>query len=189
VEFRNDGSIFISGYVNAVERESEFIPSAKGKFKEIIKAGAFRKALQRSKDVLMLYNHDDSKRLASTAEGNLKLYEDNIGLRAESSISDPAIIERAKKQGFSGWSFGFIPINQNFQTGNDNIERRYIEDLELLEISLLSVRPAYSATSIEIRNDDILERRYTDFEIQTTDKIDFSLYENQLKILKLKGVL
>jgi uncharacterized protein len=187
-EIRNN-SIFISGYVNAVERESEFIPSAKGRFKEIIKTGAFNKALQRAKDVLLLFNHDDEKRLASISEGNLKLFEDSIGLKAETEISDAAIIERAKSQGFSGWSFGFMPIKQRFEQGKDGIERRFIEDLDLIEVSLLSVKPAYPATSVEIRTDGILERRYTDLEIQTSNSIDLSRYENEIKLLNLKGFL
>ena len=185
-EIRN-GSIFITGYVNAVERESDFIPSPKGRFKEIIKTGAFSKALQRAKDVLLLFNHDDNKKLGSITEGNLKLFEDSIGLKAETEIRDAAIIERAKSEGFSGWSFGFYPIEQRFEQGKDGIERRFIEDLDLLEVSLLSVQPAYPATSVEIRNDGILERRYSS-DI-AANIVDLSRYENEIKLLKLKGFI
>jgi uncharacterized protein len=190
IEFRN-GSMFIGGYINAVERESDFIPSPKGRFKEIIKEGAFTKALQRAKDVLLLFNHDENKRLGSISQGNLKLVEDSIGLKAETEIRDTTIIERAKKGNFlQGWSFGFIPVTQRFERGKDGIERRYVEDLDLFEVSLLSVRPAYKGTSVEIRNDGIFERRYSDsiIEIEKSD-VDFSRYENEIKILKLKGLL
>ena len=189
IEFRNDGSILISGYINAIERESDFIPSPKGRFKEIIKQGAFDKALKRAKDILLLYNHDENRKLGSTSEGNLKLFTDPIGLKAETEISDNAIIERVKKdKGFlQGWSFGFIPQKSSFERGKDGIERRYIEDLDLLEVSLLSVRPAYPACSIEIRNDGIFERRFTNTEIEIQDLVDLSLYENKMRYYKLKS--
>ncbi len=44
IEVRN-GSVSISGYVNAVERESRLIPSPKGPFVEKVRAGAFERAL------------------------------------------------------------------------------------------------------------------------------------------------
>ena len=60
VEVRND-SVFISGYVNAVERLSKPIrETLHGKirsFVERIKAGVFRKALKRNDNVLVLLNH------------------------------------------------------------------------------------------------------------------------------------
>lgn len=189
IEIRGD-SVFITGYVNAVERESEFIPSPKGRFKEIIKQGAFRKALQRAKDVMLLFNHDDTRKLGSIGEGNLKLVEDSIGLKAETEIRDLAFIEKAKQGNFlQGWSFGFIERQSRFERGKDGIERRYVEDLDLFEVSLLSVRPAYQATSVEIRNDNIFERRYFDFETKSiVESVDLSRYENQLKYLNLKGL-
>lgn len=190
IEFRN-GSIFISGYVNAVERESDFIPSPKGRFKEIIKPKTFDKALKRAKDVLLLFNHDEDKKLGSIAEGNLKLYEDSIGLKAETEIRDLSIIEKAKKdKGFlQGWSFGFIERQSRFERGKDGIERRFIEDLDLIEVSLLSVKPAYPCCSVEVRNNGLYERRYSDFEIQSQIHVDLSRYENEIKYLKLKGLI
>jgi HK97 family phage prohead protease len=188
IEIRGD-SVFITGYVNATEKESDFIPSPKGKFKEIIMPKAFERALNRAKDVLLLYNHDENKKLGSITEGNLKLYEDAIGLKAEAEIRDLSFIEKVKNQAnfLQGWSFGFIERASKFEKGKDGIERRYVNDLDLFEVSLLSVRPAYKATSVEIRNDCIFERRYSHFEME--NKIDFSSYERQIKILKLKGLL
>lgn len=190
IEIRGD-SVFITGYVNAVERESDFIPSPQGRFKEIIKEGAFNKALKRAKDVLLLFNHDENKKLGSIGEGNLKLVEDAIGLKAETEIRDLTFIEKAKQGNFlQGWSFGFIERSSRFERGKDGIERRYVEDLDLFEVSLLSVRPAYKGTSVEIRNDGIFERRYFDFENNKSSvgSVDLSRYESQIKYLNLKGL-
>jgi uncharacterized protein len=193
IEIRGD-SVFVTGYVNAVERESDFIPSPQGRFKEIIKAKVFERALNRVKDVQLLFNHDENRKLGSISQGNLKLMEDAIGLKAETEIRDSSIIEKAKQGNFlQGWSFGFIERKSHFEIGSDGIERRFIEDLDLIEVSLLSVKPAYPCCSVEIRKDGIHERRYSDLLIDNPtftvgSQVDLSQYENEIKYLTLKGM-
>lgn len=155
VEIRND-SVFISGYVNAVERLSKPIrETLHGKmrtFLERIKAGVFRTALKRNKNVLVLLNHDNNRVLASTEDGNAILEEDNIGLRAEITITDEEVVQKARSGRLSGWSFGFIANDDEITTeGNDEI--RTVTDMELLEVSILddTKAPAYYGTSIESR--------------------------------------
>lgn len=155
VEIRND-SVFISGYVNAVERLSKPIrETLHGKirtFLERIKAGVFRNALKRNDNVLVLLNHDNNRVLASTKDGNAILEEDNIGLRAEITITDEEVVSKARQGKLSGWSFGFIANDDELSTeGNDEI--RTVTDLELLEVSILddTKAPAYYGTSIEAR--------------------------------------
>lgn len=155
VEIRND-SVFISGYVNAVERLSKPIrETLHGKvrtFLERIKAGVFRTALKRNKNVLVLLNHDSQRVLASTEDGNAVLEEDNIGLRAEITITDEEVVQKARSGKLSGWSFGFIANDDEITTeGNDEI--RTVTDMELLEVSILddTKAPAYYGTSIESR--------------------------------------
>ena len=155
VEIRND-SVFISGYVNAVERLSKPIrETLHGRirtFLERIKAGVFRTALKRNKNVLVLLNHDNTRVLASTEDCNAILEEDNIGLRAEITITDTEVVRKAREGKLSGWSFGFIANDDEITTeGNDEI--RTVTDLELLEVSILddTKSPAYYGTSIESR--------------------------------------
>ena len=155
VEVRND-SVFISGYVNAVERLSKPIrETLHGKirtFLERIKAGVFRNALKKNDNVLVLLNHDNNRVLASTKDGSAVLTEDNIGLRAEITIVDKEVVEKARDGKLSGWSFGFIANDDEITTeGKDEI--RTVTDLELLEVSILddTKAPAYYGTSIEAR--------------------------------------
>lgn len=155
VEIRND-SVFISGYVNAVERLSkpirETLHGRVRTFLERIKAGVFRTALKRNDEVLVLLNHDNTRVLASTKDGNAVLDEDNIGLRAEITITDKEVVEKARQGKLSGWSFGFIANDDEVTTeGNDEI--RTVTDMELLEVSILddTKAPAYYGTSIEAR--------------------------------------
>ena len=155
VEIRND-SVFIYGYVNAVERLSKPIrETLHGRirtFLERIKAGVFRNALKKNDDVLVLLNHDETRVLASTKDGSAVLTEDNIGLRAEITITDTEVVRKAREGKLSGWSFGFIANDDEITTeGKDEI--RTVTDMELLEVSILddTKAPAYYGTSIETR--------------------------------------
>ena len=155
VEIRND-SVFIHGYVNAVERLSKPIrETLHGRirtFLERIKAGVFRNALKKNDNVLVLLNHDETRVLASTKDGNAVLTEDNIGLRAEITITDREVVQKAREGKLSGWSFGFIANDDEITTdGKDEI--RTVTDMELLEVSILddTKAPAYYGTSIEAR--------------------------------------
>ena len=85
IEIRADGTLHIEGYVNAVERDSRTVICPEcGKCVEQIRAGAFGEALRAAKNVDILLNHDKGRKLGSTSEGTLSLYEDSIGLRAGS---------------------------------------------------------------------------------------------------------
>ena len=154
VEVRED-SVHITGYVNAVERLSKPIrETLHGKvrtFLERIKAGVFRTALKRNK-VLVLLNHNPERVLASTEDGNAILEEDNIGLKADITITDREVVQKAREGKLSGWSFGFIANDDEITTEGDD-EIRTVTDMELLEVSILDERksPAYYGTSIESR--------------------------------------
>ena len=158
VEVRED-SVLITGYVNAVERLSKPITeNLYGKvrtFLERIKAGAFRQALKRNDNVLVLLNHDENRVLASTGDGNAVLEEDNIGLRAEITITDEEVVEKAKAGKLNGWSFGFNANNDELTEFGDD-EVRTVTDLDLVEVSILddTKQPAYYGTSIEARGSD-----------------------------------
>ena len=107
IEIRND-SVLLDGYVNAVERESKPIPSERGLFIEKIKSGAFQRSLDKRPNVDLLLNHNSNKKLGSVEQGNLELFEDNIGLRAICTVYDEDVIQKAKNKQLRGWSFGFF---------------------------------------------------------------------------------
>lgn len=149
-----EDSVEITGYVNAIERDSKPLLSRVGQFIERICKGAFKKALKRNDDVHILLNHDWNRDLGSTKKGNLELIEDNIGLRAKATITDPEVIQKARNGDLVGWSFGF----QDREVEN-TIERgmphRAVRDLDLAEVSILDKRktPAYDGTLIMARDD------------------------------------
>ena len=149
-------SIEIDGYVNSVERKSRPLMSRMGKFVERICKGAFKRSLDRDDNVQLLLNHDPSRVLASTKDGNLELTEDNIGLRARATITDPEVIKKARNGDLTGWSFGFMDRDVEQTRDEYNMPLRNVRDLDLKEVSLLdrSKTPAYDGTLISVRADE-----------------------------------
>jgi len=158
VEIRAD-SVLIEGYVNAVGRDSKILSDKTGlRFVEQIVPGAFARALTKN-DVDILLNHDGNKVLGST-QSNLSLEEDSIGLKARAVITDTEVIEKARAKKLKGWSFGFRDVLSRMEDAHDNLKRRYVEDLELIEVSIIddTLDPAYQGTLIEARTDNKGER-------------------------------
>ena len=160
-----EDSVEITGYVNAIERDSKPLLSRVGHFIERICKGAFKKALKRNDDVHILLNHDWDRDLGSTKKGNLELIEDNIGLRAKAIITDPEVIQKARNGELVGWSFGFQDrdVENSIQRG---MPYRAVKDLDLAEVSILDKRktPAYDGTLIMARSDEeIVHFRGEDF--------------------------
>lgn len=156
MEIRADGSLHIEGYVNAVERDSRTVICPEcGKCVEQIRAGAFGEALRAAKNVDILLNHDKSRKLGSTSEGTLSLYEDNIGLRASADIYDNEVISEARAGKLRGWSFGFKKLSSEIENRANDIPRRIVTSMALSEVSLIDDRytPCYAGTSIEMRAD------------------------------------
>ncbi|WP_418831565.1 HK97 family phage prohead protease [Paraeggerthella sp.] len=188
---RND-SAEIEGYVNAVGRESRPLRDKDGYFVEVIQPGAFARALQRGRREMLL-NHDET-RVLGTEGDNLELHEDGVGLFARACVTDPEAIDKAKKRELRGWSFGFIPLQERW-VEVDGMRRRYVEDMDLREVSILDMRklPAYAATSVltrdvegsdapveyrtmDVQNVDVLETR--------EEQIDYSPYTSVIDELK-----
>lgn len=159
IELREDKAI-ISGYVNAVERYSKPLNVNNKKVLEKIKAGVFTRALKKADNVQVLLNHNKERVLANTNDNTAILSEDNIGLRAEVTVTDKETVEKAKNGKLSGWSFGFY-CNAD-EVGDENgQETRTVTDIDLVEVSILddTKSPAYTGTSIETREDKQLEFR------------------------------
>lgn len=206
VEIRNN-SVHLDGYVNVHSRDSRVLPSPKGKFVEQIMPHVFDQALSKSENVNLLFNHNENRNLGSIKEGNLELFEDSIGLRAICTVSDSEVVEKAKEGKLKGWSFGFIATEQRWADSDQEVQRRYVEGLDLLEVSILDVTPAYYATTIEMRGEESLvgEQRYEEFDMKVVEvepevveeevrelnpePISHAVFETEIEILKLKGGL
>ena len=168
IEIRSNGSVRLTGYVNAVERDSRVLPkrmakNAPGDFMERVTAGAFARAISRSKDIRMMLNHE--RDIGGTGTGEIKLTEDAIGLRADAEITDSEVRMLAEQGKLRGWSFGFTQPKDDYADAGNGIYRRSLSDFDLVEVSILTKMPAYFGTSVEIRAADTaeeIERRAVD---------------------------
>ncbi len=193
IELRAD-SVLIEGYVNAVARDSRPMRD-KGtgqRFVEQIVPGAFKRALEQN-EVDLLLDHDDNRKLGST-QSNLELREDAIGLRARAEITDPEVIQKARDKKLRGWSFGFYERDASEEDLPNGMKRRYIEELQLVEVSLIDERkvPCYVGTSVETRAEgkeilttEPLEIRAEYAKVETPkETVDYSSYKNRIKKLE-----
>lgn len=154
-ELRADG-LHISGYVNVPGRESRPIRSPRGKFVEIIEQGAFQRAINKAPGIRLLLDHNKQRVLSSTNGKTLSLKEDNVGLRADTVITDEEVIAEAKAGHLRGWSFGMRNIVDKFEErGEGMLPLRRVSDFDMDEITLvLNKVPVYQSTSIELRAED-----------------------------------
>ncbi len=200
VIIRSD-SVEVEGYVNAVERDSKVLYDRQmGKFIERISAGAFRRALEKNNNVLVLLNHNPERVLGSQQQGNLELEEDAIGLRARAVISDPETINDARNGNLVGWSFGFNDVPDGVERAMEgDIPLRKVNDMDLLEVSILnrSKIPAYDGTLIITRDtegdtyhseayiyDEVEYVREEPKQEESSEAIDYSKYENMISEMK-----
>ena len=159
----------------------------------MVEPGVFRAALERAQDVQLLLNHDKNRVLGSVSNGNLALCEDNIGLRAECTVTDGDVIEKARKGELRGWSFGMYVNNADMEERADNIPRRHLRDIDIFEVSLIdkSKLPCYAGTSVECRADSeiMAETRSVDDVAEVTEVTppDLSDYERRLNDIYLRA--
>jgi len=182
MEIRSETQAIIEGYVNAVCRDSRIRKNEQGEFFiEQVCQGAFNKAIQRVNDIELTFNHE--KIIGSRDSGTLEVRADNIGLYAKALVTDCDIIKKAKNDELKGWSFGFIPLDEDWEDGENGIKKRYLNDIVLVEISILDILPSYPATAINnvefrsLGNNEELELRFLNaknklFEIEKNTEID-----------------
>ena len=192
IEIRSADLMHISGYVNAVERDSKQLPASMAPgmttpFVERIVSGTFAKSLKDHPKVELRFNHS---KVLDTTDGTLELREDSIGLYAEADITDREVIAEARAGHLTGWSFGFSGAQAHLEPCDEGVQRRMITGLTLHEVSILNCNPAYIATSIEARGEEttVTEQRSAGNDtVEVTDEIREFIpdYNKEIEILQL----
>ncbi len=122
-------------------------------FIEVIKAGAFTRALSEKHDVRSLVDHIPTFVLGRTKSGTLRLKEDSIGLFVENDLPDTSYSQDLKTKmlrgDVDGMSFGFVVTSENWGVRNNKLFREIL-DLDLFDVSVVTY-PAYKQTSASIR--------------------------------------
>ena len=95
---KEGGGKTLTGYAAVFDSLSEDL----GGFREIIKPGAFDRALKDKHDVRALVNHDNSLLLGRTASGTLRLSTDERGLKYEIDMLDTTAARVSTKMAAPG---------------------------------------------------------------------------------------
>lgn len=154
----------LQGYV-ATDASSHILgKEGKKKWREVIAPGTFRNAIAKAKrlkeGIDLLADHDTKKILASTANGSLKLEEDEVGLYFEATVSPTSygrdLYVLVKDGIIKGLSFGMKVLNEDWSLAADGMPLRTISEIELFEVSALKT-PAYPTTLLEARGMEVAD--------------------------------
>jgi hypothetical protein len=156
VRAKSDGHI--EGHASVFDQEYVLWDSASYRVVEVVKPGAFSRALKEKQDVRALNNHDPSQLLGRTSAKTLSLEEDDQGLYFDCDPPDTQIgrdVRTLIKRGdISGCSFGFTVGKDTVTETNDGqktIRRREINEIrDLFDVSTVTY-PAYEGTDVKAR--------------------------------------
>lgn len=153
VELRaNQEGRSVEGYAAVYNSESNNL----GWFTEVIAPGAFREALDRSPDIVALYNHDENMVLGRRSSGTLEVTEDERGLRyriPELPKSREDVYEAIKRGDVSKSSFAFTIADggDSWEERDGKTVRTITKFDRIYDVSPV-VYPAYSDTTVAKRS-------------------------------------
>lgn len=141
-----------------------------GQFYETISRDAVNDELIQSNDVKLYLNHDASQGTFARSKygnGSLKLFITDRGLEFETELPETEkgneLLRGIERGDYDAISFAFVVGEEHFDNkpNNDGTWNRYIDKIAMLdEISILSVAPAYDATSVNLRSLELAKEKY-----------------------------
>jgi len=141
----------IEGYAAVFNEET----SIAGMFREVVKPGAFKRAIKEKQDVRALWNHDPNHILGRTKADTLTIEEDRKGLWI--SIVPPNtrfasdLVESIRRGDVDQMSFAFIATEEKWIEKKDEPALREIIDVDLYDVSPVTY-PAYEGTEVGLRS-------------------------------------
>ena len=180
-DFDDNEAMIVEGIVNVPGVKSKIMTSGIKKFTEIIKPGAFAKAISNAARIDFLEEHDKSKVLASTVNDSLTIEERSDGVHMRAKISPTSwgkdCFTLIKDGIIKNMSFGFIPIKDNWKIISKGVYERTIEEMTLTEVSAVK-RSVYDISSICARSEEFQDTQIPDEIIEEEE-----MNENVIKIL------
>lgn len=138
-----------------------------GGFREIIRPGAFSRAISEQQDVRALVDHDASMILGRTKSGTLRMTEDSVGLRVEIDPPDTSIardvMQSIRRGDIDGMSFGFVTRKDEWRHNKGGEMQRELIDVDLFDVSVVTY-PAYPDTSVAMRSLEVWKKTSPDAE-------------------------
>lgn len=146
---KDDTAVRVIGHAAVFNQEADI----GGYFREVLRPGCFRNSIAND-DVPFLIEHSGLP-LARNTAGTLKLVEDDVGLRMESTLdgADPdvmRIVPKMQRGDLNKMSFGFMATRQEWdETGDTPL--RIVHECRLFDVSIVT-SPAYDGTDIGLRS-------------------------------------
>ena len=150
-EFRAKDDCKIVGYAAVFDEPTNI----GGMFDEVVRQGAFARAIKEKQDVRALWNHDANFVLGRTKAGTLKLEEDRKGLWIE--IDPPNtqaahdLMESMRRGDVDQMSFAFRAVEETWTERKDEMTLRELKDVDMYDISAVTY-PAYEGTQVGLRS-------------------------------------
>lgn len=169
IEFRALENLKVRAKVNDFGISKE-LKGKNGTFREQISKDVWTRALEKIQELKVHFNHRPEINVAKNV--NLSVEEDGVYADIELHEGAEGLYRSIQDGKATGMSFGFRALKDSFeQVGN--FLKRSIEDMELFEISILDVEPAYYGTVVEAR------------QIELPFEYDLDLKKKQLELLKM----
>lgn len=131
-------------------------------FEEVVRPGAFARAIASAQDVRCLWNHGAEDVLGRTASGTLSLVEDATGLRFECRLPDTSlgrdVAELVRRGDVSQCSFAFAVVADRWSGNGASGYVRELLDVDLFDVGPVTY-PAYLQTSVQVRSGIVLPAR------------------------------
>jgi len=151
-------TIILSGYAAVFDEPTTLFADANSKVVEVIRPGAFSRAIHEQQDVRCLVDHNPTLLLGRTKSGTLRLREDDRGLAFEVTLPDTTVArdlrENVRLGNVTQCSFSFLPApgGETSRTEQESGTRvTYIEltDVDLYDVSIVTY-PAYPGTTVSV---------------------------------------
>lgn len=132
------------------------VPSEPLPFTERIRAGAFKACLDKNPDIPALVGHDMGRVVARTANGTLKLTDDEHGLKVTilpnmDTTDGRDLVASVARRDLTRMSFGFEVRAEEWAMGDNGQPIREVTEADLYEVSVVAL-PAYPQTEISKRD-------------------------------------
>lgn len=151
----NDDGKRIAGYASVFNEETDIA----GMFREVVKPGAFKRAIKEKQDVYALKNHDANLILGRTKNSSLTMREDERGLWVEFDPPDTQtgrdMVEEIRTGLVDEMSFAFIPGEEGDhwpKREEGKLPLREIVDIEFLYDVSPVTYAQYKGTEVGLRS-------------------------------------
>jgi HK97 family phage prohead protease len=190
IQQNDNGETHIVGYAAKYNVLSHALRSKYGPFKEVIKPGAFDKALAKNRSILARVEHRD--KIAKTPK-TLSVVADDKGLRFDAKVPSTTLgkdtAEEVRSEILDACSFAFSGDTKDEWTKDkDGNEIRTITEFDNIDDVALTATPAYPGTELSIRSRDEWQEQLdkaTKVETAKAETTDLDRYRRKLKLAEL----